>query len=48
LNIDYSTPYKSCLKKGCHSKIMKDKTKKNEEKYPASKAYGKSDKYTKL
>jgi hypothetical protein len=28
--------------------IMKDKTKKNEEKYPASKAYGKSDKYTKL
>jgi len=28
--------------------ILKDKIKKNNEKYPVSKAYGKSDKYNKL
>jgi len=28
--------------------LLKDKIKKNKEKYPVSKAYGKSDKYNKL
>ncbi|MDX9692081.1 MAG: nucleotide pyrophosphohydrolase [Acholeplasmataceae bacterium] len=31
-----------------YKEILLDKIKKNEEKYPVEKAYGKSDKYTKL